>query len=243
MLWVYVYDANEDIMKCPKINVIFTSLVYFFGVAIWPIIINTWCWKTSASDKKLFAFSFIFGILYTLLATGDMIYSTFFHGASSQEPISCSTRGKVNLQWHVALTLSRLLPNGYSWFCFTVAPFFFYEPFYLGWAIGLWLMGTFSLPYVLETLGEAASIFCWLGFGLFVMFALEPLFLTLLEKKFPHVLIKMAFWCKGVIPNDNQKQVLNVSNSNIHSKNEVELESQNSQHSPRDKDVLEIATE
>jgi len=207
-IWLNVIPLpeNEDYSLCPKWNTIFTSLVYINGVVAWPPIINLFCYKGTQGRKDIFVFTLFFGILYSVLAFSDMIYSTF-----SLNMTSCSTDGVTFLNWHVALSLSRLLPNGYDWFLFSVAPMLFFKPSYMGWTMATWLFLTFAIPYILLNLGQAASLFCWFGFGLFIMFAAEPYVVLLAEKKFPglsklfHKIEQKVYLISTVEPTDHHK--------------------------------------
>jgi len=188
LIWLFVFPDppvqgdDSPLVNCPKANIVFTSMVYIHGVVIWGTLIPLYCIKTTQGPKDIFRFPMLFGILYTVLGIFDMIYSTFKVAGQ----YTCGTDGKVFLEWNVALSESRLLPDGYDWFLFSVFPFIFYKPIYIGATLAFWLALTFILPYAFVQLGEAASVFCWLGLGLFLLFLLEPLLLAV-GKKFPTV--------------------------------------------------------
>jgi hypothetical protein len=40
--------------------------------------------------------------------------------------------------------------------------------------LSVWGVGTYLLPTILLTPGEAMSLYCWLGFGFEIIFILEP---------------------------------------------------------------------
>lgn len=157
-MWLVVYPLDADPKDCPISNRIFTGFVYIFGVLLWPAIVNTFCIKTTQGDKTVFKFSLTFGIVYFILGIVDLIWTTL-HPQDYPQAFTCATNGVKFLRWNVALSQSRILPNGYDWFLFSVFPFLFYKPVYVGWLIGSYLLGAFSLPYLFVVLGEAASFF------------------------------------------------------------------------------------
>jgi len=113
----------------------------------------------------------------------DLFYSQFYLG-----DYTCGQDGTVFLRWKVALSQSRILPNGYDWFLFTVFPFVFYKPRPISFVMIFYLTATFAIPYILLSLGEAASIFCWLGVGVFILFLLDPFVAKYFEKHYPRLL-------------------------------------------------------
>jgi len=157
-MWLVVYPADADPKKCPLVNQIFTGIIYIFGVLSWPTIVNTFCIKTSQGNNYVFKFSLTFGIIYFFLGIIDLIWTTL-HPADYPDQFTCATNGVKFLRWNVALSNSRILPNGYDWFLFSVFPFLFYKPMYLGWSIGSYLLAAFAIPYLFLFLGEAASLF------------------------------------------------------------------------------------
>jgi len=183
LIWIWVYPLEADTSQCPKQNIVFTAMVYFHGVLCWPPIINTFCWKTTKGKQDYFAFSYLFGVIYTFLGIFDLFYSQFYLGY-----YTCGLDGKVFLRWQVALSQSRILPNGYDWFLFTVFPFVFYKPRPIGFIMIFYLTSTFAIPYILLSLGEAASIFCWLGVGVFLLFLFDPFVAAYVERKYPKLL-------------------------------------------------------
>jgi len=114
----------------------------------------------------------------------DLFYSQF----KINKKTTCGLDGETFLQWSVALSESRILPNGFDWFLFTAFPFIFYKPRPMGLFMMFYLILTFAIPFALVSLGEAASIFCWLGVGIFVVFMLEPYMHMMMRKKFPMLL-------------------------------------------------------
>jgi len=183
LIWLTVYPADGDMSLCPKTNVAFTSMVYFHGVLYWPPIVNLLAYKTTKGMKEYFVFPLLFGCLYTLLGFFDFFYSEF----NIPGQFTCGLDGKVFLRWNVALSQSRILPNGYDWFLFTAFPFILYIPRPIGFFMVFYLMATFAIPYALVTLGEAASVFCWLGFGICLVFLAEPYIHHYMTTRFPFV--------------------------------------------------------
>jgi len=182
-IWLWVYPRDADMKFCPKQNIVFTAMVYFHGVLLWPPIVNTIAVRTTLGNKKYFAFPMLFGCLYTLLGIFDLLYSQFYLGH-----YTCGLDGRTFLQWSVALSQSRILPNGYDWFLFTAFPFIFYKPRPMGIFMVIYLLITFAVPYLLVTLGEAASIFCWLGAGIFLTYLAEPYIILAVETLYPEML-------------------------------------------------------
>jgi hypothetical protein len=179
LIWIYVYPENEDQNLCPKQNTAFTFMVYFHGVLFWPPLVNLFAIKTSVGKREYFAFPLLFGILYTILGMVDLFYTQFKINIKT----TCGIDGATFLRWSVALSESRILPNGFDWFLFTAFPFVFYKPRPIGMFLFIYLILTFAIPFALVTLGEAASIFCWLGVGIFVVFMFEP-YLDFYTKKY-----------------------------------------------------------
>jgi len=155
LMWLVVYPDDADPNLCPKSNTVFTALVYFHGVTLWGVIIPFFCLKTTEGPKDVYRFPFFFGIVYFILVIFDLIYSEI----RIPSQYTCATDGKVFLKWNVALSESRLLPDGFDWFLFSVMPFIFYKPLYVGGTIAFWLMLSFALPILFVEIGEAASIF------------------------------------------------------------------------------------
>jgi len=181
LIWLTVQPIDSDLNKCPKSNIAFTAMVYFHGVIFWPPLVNTFAIKTTSGVKSVFAFPLIYGCLYTLLGLADFFYAEF-----QLDIPTCGTDGKTFLRWNVALTQNRILPNGFDWFLFTAFPLLFYKPAPLGWIMCFYLILTFAIPYVIvATLGEAASMFCWLGFGFFLIFLFDPYVVFLIDRYFP----------------------------------------------------------
>jgi len=185
LIWLTVYPRDADPSLCPKYNTAFTVMVYFHGVLLWPPIVNTLAYKTTKGRKAYFAFPLIYGCLYTLLGLVDIVYTHLFIPSIA---ITCGLKGEKLLQWHVALSQSRILPGGFDWFVFTVFPFIFYKPRPIGIFMFVYLIATFAIPYLLLTLGEAASIFCWLGVGIFLVFLIEPYIIHYFETRHPILL-------------------------------------------------------
>jgi len=183
LIWLYVYPAGYDVSLCPKVNTAFTAMVYFHGVIFWPPIVNLFAYRTTSGNKAYFLFPLFYGIIYTLLGFVDFFWSQFH-----LKYTTCGVDGKTFLKWEVALTHSRILPNGYDWFLFTAFPFLFYKPRPIGWTMMFWLIATFAIPFALVTLGEAASIFCWLGVGFFILYIADPLIVKLVKMRCPGLL-------------------------------------------------------
>lgn len=239
LLWLNVYPRDQDVSLCPKANTAFTIMVYFHGVLAWPPIVNTLAWKTTLGKKEYFAFPLFYGFIYTGLGAVDLVYT---HLYMPEVPITCGLRGERNMQWEVALSQSRILPGGYDWFVFTVFPFIFYKPRPVGIFMVIYLLSTFVIPYILLTLGEAASIFCWLGFGLFLSYCIEPYFIHYMETRHPVLLTYdpiSTILIKLHLKKDKSKKQLR---SPMSSQGEVELptvtiESKN--HSDDDADTVD----
>jgi len=225
LIWLTVYDADKDLSLCPKSNTAFTSMVYFHGVLFWPPIVNLLAYKTTKGVKEYFAFPLLFGCLYTLLGFFDFFYSQFDIAGQ----FTCGLDGKVFLRWNIALSQSRILPNGYDWFLFTAFPFVFYIPRPLGIFMVLYLMATFAIPYALVTLGEAASVFCWLGFGICLVFLAEPYIQYYMTRRFPFVsrfdiVESMQYYFNRILGRQHKHQSLR---SPITSEQEIEIPSIN----------------
>jgi len=184
LIWLFVYPRDADPTLCPKANIVFTAMVYFHGVLLWPPIVNTLAYKTTKGKREYFAFPLFYGCIYTVLGIFDLLYTQFY----LKTGFTCGLDGKTFLQWSVALSQSRILPNGYDWFLFTAFPFIFYKPRPLGIFMVFYLVATFAIPYLLVTLGEAASIFCWLGVGIFIVFQAEPHIIHFFETRYPTLL-------------------------------------------------------
>eukprot|EP01114_Cavostelium_apophysatum_P004693 TRINITY_DN1502_c0_g1_i1.p1 TRINITY_DN1502_c0_g1~~TRINITY_DN1502_c0_g1_i1.p1 ORF type:complete len:305 (-),score=47.24 TRINITY_DN1502_c0_g1_i1:99-1013(-) len=183
LIWLTVYPPDEDLALCPKANTAFTAMVYFHGVLFWPPIVNTFAYKTTTSRKEYFSFPLLFGCLYTILGIADLLYSQF----NIAGEFTCGVDGEVFLAWNVALSESRILPNGYDWFLFTAFPFVFYRPRPVGFYMAIYLVLTFAIPYMLVALSEAASVFCWLGLGIFLLYLVEPIIGDYFERKHPTI--------------------------------------------------------
>lgn len=184
LIWLHVYPENGDLDLCPKANSAFTAMVYFHGVVFWPPIVNTFGIKTTKGIQEYFLFPLVYGCLYTLLGIFDLFYSQF---ALNRENI-CGLDGQVFLKWHLALSEIRILPNGFDWFLFTAFPFIFYKPRPVGLFMMFYLILTFAIPYLVVSLGEAASVFCWLGTGLFIFFMVEPYLHLFFCKYYPNLI-------------------------------------------------------
>jgi len=184
-LWFVVHPMDEPVDLCPKINQAFTVMVYFHGVLAWPPIVNMLAWKTTQGKREYFLFPLFYGLLYTFLGAVDLAYTRIF---LPDVPITCGLRGEANLKWEVALSKSRILPGGFDWFVFTVFPFIFYKPRPIGMFMFTYLIASFVIPYLLLTLGEAASVFCWLGFALFIVYLFEPYVIQYVENRYPILL-------------------------------------------------------
>lgn len=185
LIWMVVYPRDADSNLCPTANTAFTVMVYFHGVLAWPPITNMLAYKTTTGRREYLAFPLFYGFVYTFFGIADLVYTYLY---MPWVPRTCGLDGRTNLQWQVALSQSRILPGGYDWFVFTVYPFLFYTPRPIGFFMLGYLFLTFMIPYILLSLGEAASVFCWLGFGICLVYFVEPYVIHFFKTNYPNVM-------------------------------------------------------
>jgi len=183
--WLTVHPADADISLCPKSNFSFTVMLYIHGAIIWPPLIN-WCaMHTTQGKPEYFLFTLVFGCVYFVVCFFDMLYSHFKLGIPH-----CATDGGQHLNWDIARMGHRMLPNGYDWFLFSAFPLVFYRPKIYGWTVASYLIISFAIPFALVSIGQTASLFCWLGFGVFLIFLSWPYASEYIELHLPSL---MAF--------------------------------------------------
>jgi len=192
--------AGDTQQPCPMVNAIATHALFVFGFMNWVWIMPLWGLRSSDSDRAQYRQLTAAGVISAIGFTARIILGGFGYAADAPSahaalgvdfwestplfaynaslPVStCSFRTLgvyPHLYWRFATSEQPWLPNGFIWLTLAILPLLCYQPRDLAAILAVWGIGTFLLPTILLTPGEAMSLYCWLGFGFEFIFLLEP---------------------------------------------------------------------